>query len=182
MRFPSLLFILSSILFFSGDLEGFVASHHLAPLTKSKALKEKLPFVTTKKGDKGYTRLFTGEQVQKNVPQIHLVGLLDELNVRIGQAKVKRQILPQTATLLQKDIQFISGIIASVGKGKTEEDLMKLPWIKAENLNDEAFFKNLLYRLELLRRLAEEDKTLQGLVAEIAYYFLFLKKFLYLPT
>jgi cob(I)alamin adenosyltransferase len=43
--------------------------------------------IVTKQGDKGKTRLFTGEEVQKDDPRLEAVGTLDELVSQLGLAR-----------------------------------------------------------------------------------------------
>jgi cob(I)alamin adenosyltransferase len=43
--------------------------------------------ITTKNGDRGTTRLYTGEEVSKDEPRIDFLGLVDELVSALGMAR-----------------------------------------------------------------------------------------------
>ncbi|WP_334138489.1 ATP:cob(I)alamin adenosyltransferase [Thermovirga lienii] len=46
-----------------------------------------IPWITTKKGDKGLTTLGNGEKVPKDHPRVELYGTLDECQAAIGIAR-----------------------------------------------------------------------------------------------
>ncbi len=70
--------------------------------------------ITTRKGDDGTTGLLYGQRVSKAHPQIHLVGLIDELNVAIGEAKFRAGNDSRSAllALIQGDLVNLMGELA----------------------------------------------------------------------
>jgi len=71
--------------------------------------------VTTKKGDKGRTRLCGGRQVSKCDPRIFAQGALDELVSSLGLAKIKAgdSAIRAKIGLIQKDLMKIAGSISA---------------------------------------------------------------------
>lgn len=73
--------------------------------------------VTTKIGDKGTTRLYTGDEVWKDSPIIEANGTLDELTSFLGEARhyVDKEF-QQIIDKIQEDLYKIMGEIGSKGK------------------------------------------------------------------
>jgi cob(I)alamin adenosyltransferase len=80
--------------------------------------------IYTKFGDKGKTRLYGGEVVDKDHPRIEAYGTLDELNSIIGLAisSVEDSTISQILTQIQNDLFRISAILATPDQ-KTNEKL-----------------------------------------------------------
>jgi cob(I)alamin adenosyltransferase len=84
--------------------------------------------ITTKKGDTGQTRLYSGEVVAKNCLEIECVGELDELVSMLGMAKAEadgdnqKRIIKQ----LQEWMFIVGSDIATKGDAKVRvtEDMM----------------------------------------------------------
>ena len=64
--------------------------------------------ITTKKGDSGYTSLFSGERVKKSSIYMETLGTLDELNSHLGLVKTK---CPEN---IKKEIENIQTNIFSI--------------------------------------------------------------------
>ncbi|MDR1250047.1 MAG: cob(I)yrinic acid a,c-diamide adenosyltransferase [Treponema sp.] len=61
--------------------------------------------ISTGRGDNGSTELFTGKLVPKDHPQVEFVGVLDELNSFLGDAKTAvREQTRTTLETVQKDL------------------------------------------------------------------------------
>ena len=66
--------------------------------------------ITTKTGDKGYTHLFSGEQVLKNSPRLAAYGDLDELVSLLSVARCQTQ-----NKTLKEDILFLQRSLFTIG-------------------------------------------------------------------
>ena len=64
--------------------------------------------ITTKKGDSGFTSLFSGERVKKSSIYMETLGTLDELNSHLGLVKTK---CPES---MKKEIESIQTNIFSI--------------------------------------------------------------------
>jgi len=66
--------------------------------------------ITTKKGDRGLTRLLSGRRVRKDHPRLEAVGALDELNSFLGLAKsgIRRKWIRHILEECQRDV-FTAG-------------------------------------------------------------------------
>ncbi len=88
--------------------------------------------ITTKKGDKGATKLCGGRQVSKCDPRIIAQGALDELVAFLGWAKIKAadEAIEAKIGLIQKDLMKIIGSISAGSHCKspavTENDIRML--------------------------------------------------------
>ncbi|MFA5093840.1 MAG: cob(I)yrinic acid a,c-diamide adenosyltransferase [Candidatus Omnitrophota bacterium] len=88
--------------------------------------------ITTKKGDKGATRLCGGRQVSKCDPRIITQGSLDELVSFLGLAKIKASdaAIKAKIGLIQKDLMKINSSISAGSRCKspaiTENDIRML--------------------------------------------------------
>ena len=80
----------------------------------------RLSKVTTKGGDKGMTSLGDGKRVSKNSPHIKTIGLLDELNARLGHASLETQSgnIFDSLRLAQNDVFDLSGELSLASKAK----------------------------------------------------------------
>lgn len=98
--------------------------------------------ITTKTGDKGTTRLFSGEKVPKASPRLDALGDIDELGSVLGIARchARRQKTRQSLLELQRDLFVVGAEIAT-----TTSKLARLP-----RRVDEAFLKTLEENLETL--------------------------------
>jgi cob(I)alamin adenosyltransferase len=70
--------------------------------------------IYTKTGDTGKTSLYSGERVYKHLPEISVVGNIDELQSYIGLVKNERIQLPDKKLLqeIQQDLYQIMGYIS----------------------------------------------------------------------
>ncbi|MBI5151901.1 cob(I)yrinic acid a,c-diamide adenosyltransferase [Candidatus Peregrinibacteria bacterium] len=75
--------------------------------------------ISTKFGDKGFTKLFGGKIVAKNSAVIHFIGDLDELSSRLGEVVVlsRNSFIKNFCGQVQKDIFVMAGQIAGAGQG-----------------------------------------------------------------
>lgn len=88
--------------------------------------------ISTKKGDKGETSLWSGERVSKDNIRVESYGTIDELNSHLGEAKhfVKSVKIKKIIIDIQNDLFKVAGSLAS--KDKTylnpinNEDVQKL--------------------------------------------------------
>lgn len=73
--------------------------------------------ITTRKGDAGMTRLFSGETVSKHSPRTEALGDLDELVSALGLARAHLSLegLCQTVLALQRALFALGAEIATVG-------------------------------------------------------------------
>ncbi len=70
--------------------------------------------ITTKKGDSGYTSLFSGERVKKSSIYMETLGTLDELNSHLGLVKTKcSESLKKEIENIQTNIFSIASTIAT---------------------------------------------------------------------
>ncbi len=71
--------------------------------------------ITTKTGDKGYTHLFSGEQVLKNSPRLAAYGDLDELVSVLSLARnhTRNKTLQEDILFLQRSLFTIGGELAT---------------------------------------------------------------------
>ena len=79
-------------------------------------MSEKIrPSITTKTGDKGQTRLFSGELVSKNSPRLEAYGDLDELACVLGVARyyIKGQELNGEILSVQRFISIVAAELAT---------------------------------------------------------------------
>lgn len=82
--------------------------------------------ITTKRGDKGKTRLRGGRAVSKCEPRIRVEGALDELVAFLGLAKAK--IKDRTTKEMMDSIQKnIFRIMSELGKGSKRDEDFKDP-------------------------------------------------------
>ncbi len=84
----------------------------------------KVKSITTKVGDQGTTRLFSGEEVLKNSPRLEAYGDMDELVAVLGVARFHAQKKEVKDALL--DIQRALFVVASE-LATTPKKLEKLP-------------------------------------------------------
>lgn len=74
--------------------------------------------ISTKSGDDGHTRLWSGEKVWKSDQRVEVYGTLDELDAHIGDAKhtiVSKDIV-NILNQIQSDLYHIMGELASTDK------------------------------------------------------------------
>lgn len=69
----------------------------------------------TKRGDKGQTDLFGGQQATKNHPRVHAYGQVDELNAHLGLALTACSVpfITQTLTRMQHDLFELGADLAT---------------------------------------------------------------------
>ncbi|NLI80614.1 MAG: cob(I)yrinic acid a,c-diamide adenosyltransferase [Deltaproteobacteria bacterium] len=74
---------------------------------------------STRKGDRGKTRLLSGEKVSKSHLRIEVGGNLDESNAALGLAKAltKNETIRSTISVIQKHLIILGGEISSGGPG-----------------------------------------------------------------
>ena len=79
-------------------------------------------------GDKGKTRLYGGEVVNKNHPRVEIYGTLDEFNSWLGLivASEKDKVVREFLIEIQNNIFNISSIIATPGENEQEQLKKKL--------------------------------------------------------
>ena len=84
----------------------------------------KIKTVTTKTGDKGKTRLFSGEEVSKNSPRLAAYGDVDELACILGLARyyARKKDIKESLLFLQRELSVVSSELAT-----TAAKLNKLP-------------------------------------------------------
>lgn len=72
--------------------------------------------ITTKKGDKGKTELYWGQQVSKDNIRVEIYGILDELCSFLGMAKslIKNRKIKSLIESIQRDLFTVGAEIASV--------------------------------------------------------------------
>ncbi|BBB32543.1 cob(I)alamin adenosyltransferase [Thermotomaculum hydrothermale] len=104
--------------------------------------------ITTKKGDSGFTSLFSGERVKKSSIYMETLGTLDELNSHLGLVKAK---CPET---LKKEIEFIQTNIFSIASTIATEPSSPLreqiKTLKKEDLDTlEDFQKHLIEKTKM---------------------------------
>ncbi len=97
--------------------------------------------IYTKRGDKGFTYLFSGKKVAKDHAKIQVLGSIDELNSIIGIAisfskdkKIKQELIN-----VQKDLFLIGGCLAGSTQG--EIGTLKERTEKIEQLIDKLSIK-----------------------------------------
>ena len=71
--------------------------------------------ITTKKGDQGASRLFSGEVVAKNSPRLETYGDIDELGAVLGIARfhAKKQATKDAILYLQRTLIHVSAELAT---------------------------------------------------------------------
>lgn len=71
--------------------------------------------ITTRVGDRGQTRLFSGERVSKDSPRTHAYGDLDELVSLLGVARahVRRKAVRDGILKLQRDLFVVGSELAT---------------------------------------------------------------------
>jgi cob(I)alamin adenosyltransferase len=88
--------------------------------------------ITTKAGDKGQTRLFSGEIVWKDDPRVEAYGTLDELDAQIGEAKnhIHETGIRHVLIDIQKNLSRLMGQLAAKDveypDSITQKDVTKL--------------------------------------------------------
>lgn len=77
--------------------------------------------ITTKTGDQGFSRLFSGEKVLKNSPRLDAYGDLDELVSLLSVARhhVQNEILKEDILFLQRDLFKIASELATTAEKLT---------------------------------------------------------------
>jgi ATP:cob(I)alamin adenosyltransferase len=68
--------------------------------------------ITTKNGDKGNTKLYSGEEVGKNDSKIKFVGLIDEVVSFLGLARVTSKKVSKELEQVQKDLFILASQVA----------------------------------------------------------------------
>jgi len=103
--------------------------------------------VSTKKGDKGKTHLFTGESVSKDDPRIEACGATDELSSFLGLAKskVRSKKNKDIITFIQKDLLLIGTELVTrpscLKKLKKRVDLKRVFFVESNILKIEKKLK-----------------------------------------
>ena len=69
--------------------------------------------ITTKAGDTGQTRLFSGEKISKNAPQTHAYGDIDELVSLLGIARAYSDTAASEILALQSQLFIIGSELAT---------------------------------------------------------------------
>ncbi|MBI5149735.1 MAG: cob(I)yrinic acid a,c-diamide adenosyltransferase [Candidatus Omnitrophica bacterium] len=80
--------------------------------------------ITTKTGDEGYSRLFSGEKVSKDSPRLEAYGDLDELvsTLAVARGQTRNTRLREEILILQKELFVVGSELAT-----TSVKLAKLP-------------------------------------------------------
>lgn len=78
--------------------------------------------ITTKRGDKGKTRLFSGEEVSKYSPRLEAYGDLDELVSMLGVARlhVRKEEIKDAILFVQRSL-FVAGSELATTKEKLQK-------------------------------------------------------------
>lgn len=84
--------------------------------------------ITTRNGDGGRTRLYSGEEVAKDAPEVEACGDLDELGSLLGVARL-HVVLPETREVLL-DLQRMLFIVA--GEAATAHDHVDMLVVRVE--------------------------------------------------
>ena len=74
--------------------------------------------LTTRSGDSGETSLNTSDRVRKDNPVVEALGAGEELNARLGLAKLHMDRFKETVTRFQRSIVQIMAVISSMGRAK----------------------------------------------------------------
>ncbi len=90
----------------------------------------KMKSITTKQGDGGLTRLFSGEKVSKNSPRINSYGDIDELVSILGIARqqTKKADIQEALLFIQRSLFIAASELATTSE--------KLSWLKNRIDND----------------------------------------------
>lgn len=94
------------------------------------------PSISTRQGDQGFTRLYSGEQVPKHDPRVQLCGELDELNCVLGLARCHCPQPDTAAELLAlQRLLFVFGAEAAtspaqLGRLQQRLDAAALAWLE----------------------------------------------------
>jgi cob(I)alamin adenosyltransferase len=74
--------------------------------------------ITTKKGDQGFSRLFSGEKISKNSPRLEAIGDVDELISILGLARcyAQRKETKETILALQRALFIVGAELATAKK------------------------------------------------------------------
>jgi len=80
--------------------------------------------ITTKKGDRGTSRLFSGEEVPKNSPRLEAYGDIDELVAVLGVARhhAKKDNVKEALLYIQRSLFTVAAELAT-----TKEKINRLP-------------------------------------------------------
>src|SRR3989338_7356999 len=83
----------------------------------------KIRSITTKKGDKGKTRLFSGEEVSKNSPRVRMCGDIDELVAVLGLARyhAEKAEIKESILFIQRSLFTVASEVAT-----SEEKISRL--------------------------------------------------------
>jgi len=101
--------------------------------------------ITTKTGDDGTTRLFSGEEVQKDSPRTAAYGDVDELGSVLGVARAHAQN-PGTSSALVEIQRSLFTVAAELAT--TEEHVMEL----AQRVDDE-----MVHEMDQCREVIEQE-------------------------
>jgi len=99
----------------------------------------RLTKIYTRSGDRGLTRLATGEQVPKAGPRIEAAGHLDETNSAIGLILCEPDVpdsVRATLTAVQNDLFDIGAEVALPGRVTTDADDVARLERELDRLND----------------------------------------------
>ncbi len=104
----------------------------------------KIKSITTKKGDKGTTRLFSGEEVLKNSPRLDAYGDIDELSAVLGIARfhAQKEEVKEAILFIQRSLVAVAAELAT-----TPEKIERL-----HRRVDEIMFKALEEKREALEK------------------------------
>ncbi|MEK9147621.1 MAG: cob(I)yrinic acid a,c-diamide adenosyltransferase [Patescibacteria group bacterium] len=92
--------------------------------------------IYTKKGDKGYTRLFNGAKVSKSDLRVKALGAIDELNSFCGaiasfsQLDAKTIIVRDMLFKIQNDLFIIQACLAGSDPAKLKLDNRNVKWLE----------------------------------------------------
>ncbi len=93
--------------------------------------------ITTKKGDSGFTSLFSGERVKKSSIYMETLGTLDELNSHLGLVKTKcNDKLKKEIEKIQENIFKIASTIATDPNSPLRKQIRVLTKSDLDNLED----------------------------------------------
>ena len=118
--------------------------------------------IVTKRGDQGYTYVYSGDKLGKDDLKLEAIGTMDELNSFLGMAKslVRDEKGKNILEKIQKDLFNLESQISGMGSGKSKSKI---------SLQNTRYLEDRIKKLE--RRFPFKDFVLPGnsLVSSVLY-------------
>ena len=89
------------------------------------SIKRRKQSIVTRKGDKGYTYVYSGDKLSKDDLRLEVTGTMDELSSFLGMAKslIKNKDGKDILDKVQKDLFILGSQVSGVGSKKLKREI-----------------------------------------------------------